>query len=489
MSDNYISKVKIAGLFTDKASHEILFDPGVNCIYGINGSGKTTVINLITACLSFDVEVLKGILFSEVIIYVTKSGNKRQLKLMTVAKKDINKEDDSDFVITFFNEGVKKKSYANYRTILGGDDVDKIIRFNVGDEEYTYPDFFNKNKKSNLKSLMKNVEDKIRLTHLPLTRMHATDAYDFSSEKSEILYSLKRNGVSRKDIAKLLDTSTQVLYKLEERFVALYGRKQDEINKELESLKQKILNKLLIEESQLYISTNEVLDKAVSYKYDLNDIIKQLHDTDIFPEKDKVIEHFEVWERAVRELNEAKKDFEKNSKNDEFDFIIMERYMDAHSRALSFSSTFERFFNVINDVKEMQERKEIRMSVFNTFKKVVNSFLYNKKFSYSEDMKFIIIGGGLSDGDEAQNIILDDLSSGEKHVLAILGRVALQEEKSSVFIADEPELSLHLEWQRKILPAVRKLSPDMQVIVATHSPAIIPKDAKMIDIEECVIYG
>jgi predicted ATP-dependent endonuclease of OLD family len=41
-----------------------------------------------------------------------------------------------------------------------------------------------------------------------------------------------------------------------------------------------------------------------------------------------------------------------------------------------------------------------------------------------------------------------------------------------LFIADEPELSLHIDWQRKILNALLDLNPKAQIIVATHSPEI-----------------
>ena len=48
----------------------------------------------------------------------------------------------------------------------------------------------------------------------------------------------------------------------------------------------------------------------------------------------------------------------------------------------------------------------------------------------------------------------------------------LQRGTSHLFIADEPELSLHIEWQRKILNALLDLNANAQIIVATHSPEI-----------------
>ena len=57
-------------------------------------------------------------------------------------------------------------------------------------------------------------------------------------------------------------------------------------------------------------------------------------------------------------------------------------------------------------------------------------------------------------------------------MLILLTEALLQQKKSFIFLADEPELSLHIAWQREILPAVKKINPNAQIIVATHSPEI-----------------
>ena len=38
---------------------------------------------------------------------------------------------------------------------------------------------------------------------------------------------------------------------------------------------------------------------------------------------------------------------------------------------------------------------------------------------------------------------------------------------------DEPEASLHIEWQQKLIGMIRRLNPQMQLILSTHSPAVI----------------
>lgn len=65
------------------------------------------------------------------------------------------------------------------------------------------------------------------------------------------------------------------------------------------------------------------------------------------------------------------------------------------------------------------------------------------------------------------------LSSGEKQMLVILLTVLVQDNAHCVFFMDEPEASLHIEWQQKLVAMIRELNPNAQIILTTHSPAVI----------------
>lgn len=65
------------------------------------------------------------------------------------------------------------------------------------------------------------------------------------------------------------------------------------------------------------------------------------------------------------------------------------------------------------------------------------------------------------------------LSSGEKQMLVILLTVLVQDNKSCALFMDEPEISLHIEWQQKLIGMIRSLNPNVQIILTTHSPAVI----------------
>ncbi|MBP5628881.1 MAG: AAA family ATPase [Bacteroidaceae bacterium] len=65
------------------------------------------------------------------------------------------------------------------------------------------------------------------------------------------------------------------------------------------------------------------------------------------------------------------------------------------------------------------------------------------------------------------------LSSGEKQMLIILLTVLLQNNQPYVLLMDEPEASLHIEWQQRLVTIIRKMNPNAQIILTTHSPALI----------------
>ena len=65
------------------------------------------------------------------------------------------------------------------------------------------------------------------------------------------------------------------------------------------------------------------------------------------------------------------------------------------------------------------------------------------------------------------------LSSGEKQILAILLTGLVQDNKPYVLFMDEPEVSLHVDWQQQLIDLILGLNPNVQIILTTHSPAVI----------------
>ena len=74
---------------------------------------------------------------------------------------------------------------------------------------------------------------------------------------------------------------------------------------------------------------------------------------------------------------------------------------------------------------------------------------------------------------DGERLLPYKLSSGEKQMLVILLTVLVRNEEHCVLFMDEPEASLHIEWQQKLIGMIRGLNPNVQLILTTHSPAVI----------------
>ncbi|MBP5506238.1 MAG: AAA family ATPase [Prevotella sp.] len=72
-----------------------------------------------------------------------------------------------------------------------------------------------------------------------------------------------------------------------------------------------------------------------------------------------------------------------------------------------------------------------------------------------------------------ETLVPYQLSSGEKQMLAILLTVLIQDNKHSVLFMDEQEVSLHVEWQKRLIDIVLEMNPNVQIILTTHSPAVV----------------
>lgn len=100
------------------------------------------------------------------------------------------------------------------------------------------------------------------------------------------------------------------------------------------------------------------------------------------------------------------------------------------------------------------------------FRSVINGlFQETEKHIEIEGNKFNIVSKG-------QILPIDTLSSGEKQILLIMLRVFLLEGKESYVLLDEPENSLDISWQYKLIDTLTKLNPNAQFFITTHSPSI-----------------
>jgi energy-coupling factor transporter ATP-binding protein EcfA2 len=120
---------------------------------------------------------------------------------------------------------------------------------------------------------------------------------------------------------------------------------------------------------------------------------------------------------------------------------------------------------IVNHIDDVEARIELEMKPIQQLSDLVRRlFLKGKSLSFDGPRISVVT-------DSDSNIGLERLSSGEKHLLRIL--VAALDIGESALLIDEPELSMHIDWQRELVRNVRSLNPDCQLILASHSPEVM----------------
>ena len=123
-------------------------------------------------------------------------------------------------------------------------------------------------------------------------------------------------------------------------------------------------------------------------------------------------------------------------------------------------------FKVQEKVRQIEESRELLFQPFTVLHQLVSELLRHKGIRLKDITTFGDVGSAVEAG---------YLSAGEKQMLSFLCYNAFQR-KSTIFI-DEPETSLHVDWQRILFPKLLAQGSNNQFIVATHSPFIYSKYA------------
>jgi predicted ATPase len=123
---------------------------------------------------------------------------------------------------------------------------------------------------------------------------------------------------------------------------------------------------------------------------------------------------------------------------------------------------------VVNEIAGIEREVGALRKPRDQLQDLLNKLFLNKVVDLSDGN--IRIRFNASD-DQVKALKLSQLSSGEKQALFILIH-ALRAERNSLII-DEPELSMHIDWQRQLVSSISALNPEAQIVMATHSPEIM----------------
>lgn len=122
---------------------------------------------------------------------------------------------------------------------------------------------------------------------------------------------------------------------------------------------------------------------------------------------------------------------------------------------------------VVRTVSLVQQEIELAQAPERRFAEVLND-LYggSKTIDISGPRRLRVELSGRS-----SPLPIESLASGEKQVMRILLETLVA--GSSPVLLDEPEISLHVDWQGRMLELMSYINPKAQVVVASHSPEVV----------------
>lgn len=122
----------------------------------------------------------------------------------------------------------------------------------------------------------------------------------------------------------------------------------------------------------------------------------------------------------------------------------------------------------VRDCQEKYQLFELLRQKILLLHEIINDLFLDKTFNINYENGFEIIRLG-------KIIDISKLSSGEQHQIILYYDLIFNSEPGTLVLIDEPEISIHIEWQREFLKNLQKISKiiNCDFIVTTHSPDIV----------------
>jgi len=439
--DRYVAEIRVEGLF-GTADGTITFGRNKNFLIGPNGSGKTTIVHILASCLRNDFPQLFELPFRRALVTLRSIGNSTDTNI--------------DVAQSFNVESGRRLIHVE----ISGD--------------FTHQE---------------DIEARSQIERIAPAWLDDEDADAQVASTTAGLSSI---------IAQLTNTTWLSINRGEIRRPTQFGR-QNLIDRHIQNISQRLAqfnsrrNSLITAENvefqrQMFLS---FLTPRISLA-----TLRRLGALN-------VTQRIEQLREILRELGVESRQAETN----------LTRYRDDLTRAVAASQqrrqgrmdfreeatllTVNQANDVISSWSDYRSKVATINEGVNELLAVFREYLEKKQVMLSDRgqlfFSFPPIVARTTRGDlrrPGRTLRPDQLSSGEKQIYIFLLEALLQREVISIFIADEPELSLHVAWQERLVSSILRLSPNAQLIFATHSPDIVGADQDaIIDMEAVLARG
>ncbi len=424
MPDFIVTELEIKELWGRKTVG-IKFKPDVNILVGRNGTGKTTVLNLLNAVLMCDIAVLGEIDFEEVRVRLEHG---KQRKTINVRK------------------GAGEES-MEYRF---GREKGMPVPLWAERGPYRTSPYSTRSARLRMERASEAVRGKLAgIVHVRSISVHRTPEREREREEQSFKYDKERMPAVDARLDDLLGEFIE--------YQALLGTQLDKVSQKFQ------------EDVSLSMLYDPGLDtfSAEALQLDLKSEEKRLHNafTELDIDPSTFTKRLHTHIRRLSGSVEALRDFankEPKGRVNVDDLFVW--------------GLIKRTEHIINLADNARHEKLTITGQRDKFVELCNDFFEDKSVGLDSDGKlFCSLHDHNEAGEDNTRLVpmVEKLSSGEKQLLIMLIETLVQRNEPCVFMTDEPEISLHVAWQEKVLSSIRLLNPNSQLIVATHSPDII----------------
>lgn len=402
-----------------KYDYNIDFNKDLTLLYGSNGCGKTTILNIVNSIITGKFYQLYKYKFESIIIVLYESDQ---------------------FIFVY---------YDNNDNLIHVKLNDQVVRIKQRDDEYYFDGL--KLRRKNINKSELNLEKKIKnlfnFIYLPLNRSENYQEITFKDYKY----------VNNECVYNYLDYSIM----------------------EVETLILEATRKITLEENEINKNYQKDLLSSSINLYNKDDMSKLMFNAKSIDLK-QVKNNKEKYIEILKEFDLY--DLSMKSKIDKF-FLLFNRFISAfrNNNSTNYSDFMLLIYIEYLKVEHVIEIAEKYSVVKQEIHKPINQFqdIINEFFKYESINKSIIINqdGKVDIASDAGPMSLFELSSGEKQLIITFAKLIflIDKNKNNVFIIDEPESSLHLMWQSLLIPTLLSIDKNIQFIFATHSPEIVGK--------------
>lgn len=426
--EHAIKRFEIYGLY-DERNVSIDFDSNTKIIVAENGYGKTTVLNAFYSILAGDLDRLRKIPFVKISITFD-SGDPIEL----------TKESLSFDLSNARNSGI----YRHLRSSLSEQTVYSLIQLSLTLswlELRKLPIFVNSVRKldvgaSNLKHWLKILVDELGDNMPDMDGVKEVLSQINSKFNLNLLY---------------LPTYRRVEEDLQTLGMSDIEIKDDhQINFGMSDVRQRIkaiTSEILISSVEWFSKVNgEMIAQLVEgYKVD-EDMYRSVANPDAI----KIV------------LDRIGENIPTRNKEQILDLVNTGKIADEHDDLVYF---------LANLVKVYEQQKD-NDSAIQDFTNICNEYLVDKKILYNESNVTISVVRVKN----SKSVDWESLSSGEKQIISLFARLYLDRSEDLAIFFDEPELSLSIEWQKKLLPHIIKSKKCKFLFCTTHSPFIFENE-------------